>query len=237
MADLIAYLIASGSSTTLFAAAGGILPALFWLWFWVQEDKLHPEPRGRLLATFLGGMAVVIIAYPFERMAYDYFGGVNSSTLLIWAAVEELLKYMVVGFIVLRCRDYDEPIDAMIYMVTAALGFAALENTIFILNPLLGGHAIQGLAAGNERFIGASLLHVVCSAILGFFIAREFYRSRLAKTLWRVVGLIFAIALHTLFNLFIIYEDGSRTFLVFAFVWVAALVVLLLFEKVKKIKS
>ncbi len=224
------------ASTLFYALVGGILPALFWLWFWIQEDKLHPEPRGKILLAFLGGMAAVILVYPFEKWAYASWG-MTTTTLILWAVIEEVAKYAMVTITVLRSRAFDEPIDAMEYLITCALGFAALENVLFILNPLLEGQAFQGLVTGNMRFIGASLLHVVSSAILGYCIAREFYRSRAWKIIWRIFGLLIAIALHTVFNMFIIYDNGSRIFIVFSFVWIASLGVLLLFEKIKKLQA
>ena len=218
-----------------YALVGGILPALFWLWFWMQEDKLHPEPRSKILLAFLGGMVAVVLVYPFEKWAYASWG-MTTTTLILWAIIEETAKLLMVTITVLRSKAFDEPIDAMEYLITTALGFAALENVLFILNPLLEGHAFQGLVTGNMRFIGASLLHVVSSAVLGYCIAREFYRSKAWKITWRAIGLAAAIALHTVFNMFIIYDNGSKIFIVFSVVWIAALGVLLLFEKTKKLK-
>lgn len=224
------------TSALFYSLMGGILPALFWLWFWIREDKLHPEPRGRVMLAFIAGMIAVPLAYPVQSWAYGLFG-LGIGTILIWATIEEVLKYAAAGFTGLLSRAYDEPIDAMIYLITAALGFSALENTLFILNPLLDGNLQASFATGNMRFLGASLLHVVSSAVLGYCIAREFYRSRIAKLAFRVLGLFLAIALHAIFNNYILYENGEKTFLVFSFVWMGAIALLLLFERVKKIKK
>ncbi|MFA6158300.1 MAG: PrsW family glutamic-type intramembrane protease [Candidatus Paceibacterota bacterium] len=218
----------------VYSVLTGILPALFWLWFWTREDKMHPEPRGHLLLVFLGGMAAVAIAYPLQKLAFDALG-LTASTLFIWATIEELLKYIVVAALVLYTVDYDEPVDAIIYLITAALGFSAMENTLFILSPMLDGDIFRALITGNTRFIGASMLHVVCSAILGYSIAREFFRGKVFKMAWRILGLSVAIGLHTAFNLFIIDDkNGSRTFLAFSVIWMLAIVVLILFENIKK---
>lgn len=220
----------------VYSLLGGILPALLWLWFWIQEDKLHPEPRSRIMLAFLGGMIAVPIVYPLEKLVIGHFGA-TTSTYFLWAVIEECAKLVAAWLICLKSRDYDEPIDALEYLITVALGFAAAENVLFILNPLLDGNVFSGFMTGNMRFIGASLLHVVCSAVLGYCIGREFYKSRTAKNIWRVVGLALAVGLHAVFNTFIIYENGSKTFLVFGCVWAAALGVLLLFEKIKGVTA
>ncbi|HEY9480700.1 MAG TPA: PrsW family glutamic-type intramembrane protease [Candidatus Paceibacterota bacterium] len=232
----MANLAIFSTSSFFYSLIGGILPALLWLWFWTQEDKLHPEPRGRILLAFLGGMVAVALAYPLERFVYGHYG-LSPVTIVLWAVIEECLKFGAAYFTALRSKAYDEPIDALEYLITAALGFAALENTLFILGPILDGNALQGFLAGNMRFIGASLLHIVTSGILGYCIGREYYKGPGAKWLWRALGLSLAIALHALFNQSILYDSGSKTFLVFSIVWVAALGILLLFEKIKKITN
>jgi protease PrsW len=221
------------TSTLLFSLLGGILPALLWLWFWLQEDKLHPEPRGRILFAFWGGMLAVPLVFFPEKLVLNYFG-MSTMTFIVWAVIEEGAKFFMAWLTALRSKAFDEPIDALEYMITTAVGFAALENTLFILNPLIDGNSFQGLVTGNMRFIGASLLHIVASAVLGYCIGREFYRPMKWKIIWRTLGLSAAVALHAVFNLFIIYKNGSKTFAVFTSVWIAALGVLLLFEKIKK---
>jgi RsiW-degrading membrane proteinase PrsW (M82 family) len=147
----------------------------------------------------------------------------------------------MVACIALHSRDFDEPLDALEYLIITALGFAALENTLYILNPLLVNNSIQGLITGNERFIGATLVHVVSSALIGYCLARAFYMTKLKRMGLRILGISLAIALHTSFNVFIIRmqetnNDASK-FIVFSAVWAMALVVLLLFEKIKRVKA
>ena len=168
------------ASTLLYALLGGVLPALLWLWFWLKEDRLHPEPRGALVLTFIGGMLAAGTAYFAERSIMK-MGFAFSTTLVLWATIEEVFKFGFAWWLALRKRFCDEPIDAMIYMLTAALGFSALENTLFLIAPLANGDITKSLLTGNLRFIGATLLHIAASSIIGAFAAFFFYRSRKIK--------------------------------------------------------
>ena len=108
----------------LFALLGGILPALLWLWFWLKEDKARPEPRGIILLAFIAGIITVPFAILFESLSVKVFPGIL--TIAIAAGpIEELLKYIAAAILVLKRKANDEPIDAIIYMITVALGFAA----------------------------------------------------------------------------------------------------------------
>lgn len=222
------------STTFTFALLSGILPALLWLWFWLHEDNLHPEPRLLIFFTFIGGMLAVPFVIPLQKIIGAYFLD-PTVRYILWAASEEMVKFLAAYFFVLRTRYMDEPIDAVIYMITVALGFAALENAFFLLKPLAVGDVMRGLVTGNLRFIGATLLHVVSSAAIGFFIALPYFKSRIHKIVDLSFGILFATALHTAFNLFIIRSEGSDTFIIFACVWVAVVLMILLFEKVKNV--
>ena len=53
----------------------GLIPALFWLWFWLREDKERPEPLLLIAITFIAGMAVVPLALPLQKAAIDMYSG------------------------------------------------------------------------------------------------------------------------------------------------------------------
>ena len=220
------------TQTLLIALTGGILPALLWLWFWLKED-LNPEPRGLLIFSFLAGMIAVIIVLPIERFAYTHM---RDGILLIiaWSATEEITKYFAAYVIALKTRFLDEPMDYVIYMITVALGFAALENTLFLISAIEKSGIAEGLATQNLRFIGASLLHVIASSSVGIAMALSYYRGWFLRKTFLLLGLASATLLHTLFNFFIIKGSGDNIFMVFGFVWVIAVLFLLIFEKIKR---
>lgn len=218
-----------------YALLAGLLPALLWLIFWLREDNLHPEPRSLVAGTFLSGMVVVVIAVFLEKYAADIIAD-EKYRYIAWAAIEEIVKFLAVALIALKSRYMDEPVDAMIYCITVALGFAALENALFILSPLDTGDITRSIVTGNMRFIGATLVHTVCSATVGFMIGLSFYKNAFLKTISLLFGVILAVALHASFNLSIINETVTNTLKVFGWVWLAVVILIILFEEVKGIK-
>lgn len=216
----------------LLAIAGGVLPALFWLWFWLREDKARPEPVRLIITSFIAGMLVVPLVLPIQQFAVDRFSG--NGLIFVWVVIEEVLKYSAALIVVLWNRAVDEPIDAIIYMITIALGFAALENALFIFNPLVAGDLVGSVLTGHFRFLGATLLHVLASGTVGAAMALAFYARRRVRILAATFGLCIAIALHALFNFSIMNAHGETMLGVFLLVWTGIIVLFLVFEKVKR---
>lgn len=221
------------ADTIIYAFLGGILPALIWLSFWLLEDRKHPEPNKLLLKTFFLGMLAVILVIPLQKGAEMMFPGLLVLQVLIWAIIEEVFKFGAGYFGGLHSVEDNEPVDPLVYMVTAALGFVALENTLFILGPLLGNDALQGIVTGNLRFIGASLLHVVSSGIVGATIAFSFFRPREEKKRRLAWGLAAAALFHAAFNFLILAGGEYGMTVAFVLVWVAVGWLLWAFERAK----
>ena len=219
--------------TIVIALLGGLIPALLWLWFWLKEDKEKPEPRGLIIVTFLIGMASVMLVLPIEEFARNHIS--NGPVLtIIWAAIEEIVKLLIVSVIAFRTVYLDEPVDFAIYLITGALGFAALENALFLIHPLSLNEATVSLLTGNLRFLGATLLHAVSSGFIGIFLGLAYFANKAKKTLYLFIGLLTAIVLHSLFNFFIIGNNGENFFAVFGFLWVISIISVLLFEKLRR---
>lgn len=214
----------------------GIIPALVWLWFWLKED-IHPEPHKMITLSFLGGMLAVVLVLPLQKLVYSLVETRGALAFALWAALEEISKFVVVYWIALRQKSNDEPEDSIIYLIVSALGFVALENTLFLIEPLRSGDFIGTIITGNLRFIGASLLHTMSSATIGIFMALSFYKRYYVRQVYLYTGIVLAIALHTAFNLFIMKESFGNVFAAFGAVWVGIIAILVLFEKVKNISN
>ena len=217
------------------AFLGGFLPALVWLLFWLMEDRCEPEPKRYIILSFLAGMAAVPLVLPLEQ----YTGGLESGFVLfvLWAGLEEIFKFGAAYLAALRTAAFDEPLDAVIYLVTAALGFSALENALFLWTPLHQGDILRGVVTGDLRFMGATLLHTLASATIGISLALAFYKKASLRKFFAFVGVILAIFLHTLFNFFILNGGSNSTLWIFLCIWLGIITLLLLTERIKQPKD
>ena len=191
-----------------------ILPSFLWLNFYLKEDQ-RPEPKSMVLKVFLLGMLFAFLALFVEKLLID---GIEVLKLpqkiedfikifLIVALVEEFLKFLVVREAVFESKELDEPIDCMIYMIISGLGFAATEN-LLLLFPLKNEFFGKIFQISFLRFISATFLHALSSAIVGFFIGLSFFRKKERLKLISF-GLFFATLLHGFYN-FSIIEFGEK---------------------------
>jgi len=202
----------------------GILPSMVWVIFFRHEDD-HPEPSRLIIFTFLAGAAITFAVLFIQRL-------INSALHALFALVEESGKFAAAGFIVwTHRRDFEEPIDAMIYMLVAAFGLAAVENVALALRAtdtvFIGGGALEVVGL---RFFGATLLHGIASGIVGYFWGRAvFLRKNLFAAL--STGILVATLLHAFFN-YLILNYGNISYTV-VFLVMIGFFVLNDFEKLK----
>jgi len=170
----------------------GFLPAIAWLIFFLLEDRMHPEPKKMVFKIFVVGILSAAVAVVIQLIIRDtVFVRLNiqdtsKSSFLILSLVEEFVKFAAVYIAIRGSKHLDEPVDYMIYMITGALGFAAIENALFLLQKS-SAIVIEIIVL---RAVGATLLHALASGFVGFYWAKRKL----------VIGLIIAILLHAAFN-------------------------------------
>jgi len=246
----------------IYALLSAILPAMVWLYFWTREDIKNPEPKVMILIAFLGGVLAVFLSLFFEKIVFgidlkvifasnflrpvlDLLKHISdiknldlskTALIIVFAPIiEELCKFIFAYGLVLRSKADDEPVDPMIYMIVTAIGFSAIENMLFLVEPLMKNDFIFSIQTGNMRFIGATLLHTISSATIGIFLSVSFFEKKFHRFLWTVLAVFLAILIHSLFNYFMLGSSQS-TFIALEFIWVAVIIVLLAFEKIKREK-
>jgi len=230
---------------TIFFFSLALLPSLTWLLFYLKEDP-HPEPPRWLWLAFFIGMGAAPVSFYIEKAALKISSlAINQpeATLINGALfmfsgvalVEELVKFAGARLMLAKNPVFDEPVDAMIYLVTIALGFAAFENILILNNlaPSLAlGKAIQTLTL---RFIGANFLHTLSSGLIGYYWARGIIQQRVPQKLF--IGIILATFLHGSFNLLIISLGVNYLLATTLLLFVVGLLILNDFEVLKQLKT
>jgi len=183
----------------IFAFAFSILVALLWLKRFRKMDKYEKEPE-RLIYLAFGAGALAIVPSAILESFVDVSTLTGSSpspnlfVVFLWVGmVEEFFKYLAVRLTAYRSNQFNEVMDGMIYMISAALGFAAAENVGYMLG--------FGFFVGLLRAILSYLGHVSFSAILGYYLGKAKIEG---KGNWLWVGFIWAVSLHWLYNAFFV---------------------------------
>jgi RsiW-degrading membrane proteinase PrsW (M82 family) len=204
----------------------GILPSLIWLLYYLTKD-LHPEPKRMIIKIFLLGAFITLPVF-FVQVGLTNllaFLKINPpSTLysiLYWFLVisfsEEFLKYLVVRIKVVDNPCLDEPLDIMLYMVVSALGFATVENILYLFTPVgdmsLSQLINRTLMVDLIRFVGATFLHTLCSAAIGYSMAIAFLKMK-SRRLLVFLGILMGVVLHGLYDFSIMTLDGNAKFIV-----------------------
>ena len=190
----------------------GLLPSVIWLLFYLRKDA-HPESKKMVLKIFfygmIGGLIAMIIELWLIWSIMFFAGGYISSIPILFfllnqfviiALVEELSKLLIVKGRVVNDKEFDEPVDTMLYMIIVALGFATLENFL-VLFSLEEPFLIRDIAmVSSFRFLGATFLHALASGVIGYYLALAFYYPK-RKIGLVIKGIISASIIHGLFNI------------------------------------
>jgi RsiW-degrading membrane proteinase PrsW (M82 family) len=186
-------------------ALSGAIPALIAMWLVDRLDRKRPEPaRTRRLVTFVG-MLSVIPAVIAEVAVLNSLGenvqpqmtyqGSSFHAFVIAGAIEEACKIAVVYWVVWRRPEFDERMDGIVYASRAGLGFALVENVLYLLQQqTLGGE----LQTWILRAVLAVPGHAMWTGMIGAMAARRRFDG---KGLGLVGGYLMAVAFHGAYDL------------------------------------
>jgi RsiW-degrading membrane proteinase PrsW (M82 family) len=162
-----------------------VLPVVFWSAYHLHVDRHLPEPPLNLALAFLLGVgsfflgmlayrALGLLGLRFNAylLAQDNLPGLFAYAVLAIGLIEEAVKLIPFLLVVLRFRAFDEPIDGIVYASFIALGFAAVENWLYV--PHLDS------AAAYARGFVSPVLHMVFASIWGYHIGRAWLRGRMS---------------------------------------------------------
>ncbi len=180
-------------------AVSAIVPSLLLMWFFHARD-VYREPPKVLWATFGLGVltipGVLLVVIPFMKLTgleelTNPFASAASTAFLGAAIPEELFKALVLYAYCVRHKEFDEPMDGVVYGVVASLGFATLENVMYVTQ--------HGVGVAILRAFTAVPGHGFCGAIMGYYAGQAKFRPQ-RRAAYVLASLFFPILLHGLYD-------------------------------------
>ena len=230
--------------TLIISSLCGILPIALWLIFFLWQDIKKPEPLRWIGIFFLLGMAITPFVWFIENYFINLLQIDINATLPLFisafiylgvAGIEELAKFFSAALFLKKNKYFDEAIDAMIYLIVVALGFAVVENILIFYQGISSGeHFLATFQITTLRFVGANLLHALSAGLIGFFWALKLVTG---KKRYLGIGLTLGILLHWIFNIAIINLGGDAVFLISLILFLVGIVILWAFDVLKQIKK
>ena len=207
-----------------------ILPSILIIIFFVNSDRFR-EPTSEILKVFFYGILITIPA----SFLNSFFASILYQTKLhhsligsffTAAPIEEGLKFAVMYYLVFKMKDFNEPLDGIVYGVSASLGFATLENFyyVYVLSDTFNTSAMS-LAA--LRAFSAIPAHAVFGIFMGYFFMKYAFIKKGDNLIF---AFVVPFALHGCYNLFV-YSNFLVAIILIIISWIIGL---RLFSKLKK---
>ena len=181
-------------------APGAAIGLFIWL-----KDQYDREPLKHLFISFMLGVLcaipAVILSIVLGKFIPVDFGNIVSVAiyaLIVVAFAEEFAKFLVLRFYAYRQKEFNEPFDGIVYGAIISLGFAGIENILYVLD--------GGMQVGIMRMFTAVPAHASFGIIMGYYFGLAWKHKDKAKA-YKLKGLLAAIFLHGLYNFFLMQES------------------------------
>ena len=202
--------------TFILTLLASVVPGLLICYFIVKQDKYEKEPLPLLAICFGLGIAIFYAARIGEGFMDDlitpfvteneldpntHFGVLFYSAFIRTALVEELLKLSILLAIPFNHKQFNEPMDGIVYAVMIGMGFAIIENIIYCLPS-------EDITLAIVRNFTAVPAHAIFGVILGYYVVfAKFDRTNLFKNIF--IGFSLAVVVHGLYDFFLFqrYDD------------------------------
>ena len=208
-----------------------ILPSILIILFFVNSDKFK-EPKGEIIKVFIFGILITIPAYILNTFLRDFWYNNTAvsesliSSFLTAAPVEEGLKLSILYYFVYKMKDFNEPLDGIVYGVTASLGFATLEN-IYYVYLLADYFETTSMALAIARSFSAVPAHAVFGIFMGYFFMKYAFIKKGDNLFF---AFVIPYVLHGCYNLFL----SSSFFAAILLIIISWIVGLRMFSRLKK---
>lgn len=168
---------------------------LFYVYF---RDKYEREPIKLLISALLAGGLITIPIYFIEAgltsagaAIWDKSSGTIWSAFVVAGATEELLKFLALYILIWANRNFNEKFDGIVYAVFVSLGFAMIENIIYVVQ--------GGANVGWMRALTAVPAHALFGIVMGYYFGlAKFLEDQ--RTFFMIRAIMWPIILHGFYN-------------------------------------
>jgi protease PrsW len=199
----------------LVVLSAGIAPGLALLSYFYLRDEYDAEPFALVFKTFIYG---VLITFPIMFLQYvlkvegivtsDWLNAYVSSGLL-----EEFFKWFILMVAIFQHYHFNDPYDGIIYGASVSLGFATVENILFLL------------ANGVEYAFGRALMpvssHALFGVMMGYYLGKAKFSIRDQRHKWLLISILVPLTLHGTYNYIFLSEKNWIYYMVpfMLFLW------------------
>lgn len=192
------------------------------------RDKYEREPLQLLLLSLLFGALTVIpisfLEYFLNGFTY-LFAGMGAAAWKAFAVAafsEELFKFIALNLLIWKSREFNDKFDGIVYAVFISLGFAAVENVLYVFG--------NGYGTGIIRAVTAVPAHAIFGITMGFYFGlAKFYEKHQHRL--KLKALLYPVILHGIYDFILFTGIEWLTFVFLAFL------VFLYFSGLKRIKE
>jgi len=174
------------------------------------KDIYNREPRLNLIVSFALGCLAIIPAIIFERAFGNTIDGTLTGVAIFSYGVvgfsEEFSKFLGLRLYAYNKRSFDEPLDGIVYSVMVSMGFASLENLMYVLNFAQQG---RGMEVGIQRMFLSVPAHASFAVVMGYFVGKAKFKPGMGF-LYMIAGLLGAIFFHGTFDFFLFIPSYSH---------------------------
>jgi protease PrsW len=172
----------------LFLLAFAIAPGVCIAVYVYLKDKHEREPMGLLIKSFFYGMLSVVvtllISLPISALIPINETDVTEQAVhafIIVALVEEFSKFIFVRGILYRNQNFNEPFDGIVYSVMVSMGFATLENIMYVID--------GGWGVGLMRMFTAVPAHASFAVLMGYYLGLAKFVHKKSHYGWYALGI------------------------------------------------
>jgi len=212
----------------LLASLAPIFIILFYIYF---RDKYDKEPLGLLVKSVLAGMLVVIPILFAERLLLSLMpplgkiGAAAYHAFVVAGMTEEVFKFLVLYLLVWKSPSFNEKFDGIVYAVFVSLGFAAVENVLYVMD--------GGIQTAMIRALTAVPAHALFGITMGYYLGIARMYKELRKS-YLMRAILYPILLHGVYDFILMVEID---WLLFLFVPYVAGLYLFGMKKIKELSD